>query len=185
MKTAVEHSVYGIITYEESIWTGSRTLYVNGQALEKQSRNTFVLVRDKQTTYFTLKGSYLSGLKLTVDNQTFPIIAGPKWYEVLIVVTMALLYLVWANVPTLVVHLRCHRRCNLRRCFYLLFVSDETAAKPGNEDSHRIEHGSVDLRYYLRSGDALSLRSHVTYHKNQEARHRMCRAVLYSTYQRF
>ncbi len=105
MKTAVEHSVYGIITYEESIWTGSRTLYVNGQALEKQSRNTFVLVRDKQTTYFTLKGSYLSGLKLTVDNQTFPIIAGPKWYEVLIVVTMALLYLVWANVPTLVVHL--------------------------------------------------------------------------------
>ena len=105
MQAAVEHSVYGVILYEENIWIGTKKLFVNGQALEKQSKNTFVLVKDKQPVYFTIKGSYLSGIKLIVDDRTFQIVSGPKWYEVLIVVAMVFLYFLWANIPTLCMYL--------------------------------------------------------------------------------
>ena len=43
MKTAVNDEQYGEILYEESFWTGSKQLTVNGEKLEKLSKNTFSL----------------------------------------------------------------------------------------------------------------------------------------------
>ncbi|MBP3300795.1 MAG: hypothetical protein J6M34_04765 [Clostridia bacterium] len=101
MQATFEHPKYGTVLYDENAWTGAKRLYVNGRLLEKQSKNTFVLVKDKQTVYFTLKGSFISGVKLIVDDRIFPIVTGPKWYEILLVVAIAIFYFVWASIPAL------------------------------------------------------------------------------------
>lgn len=41
MKQVVQNEKLGEIVYEESFWTGKKTVSVNGSQLEKISKNTF------------------------------------------------------------------------------------------------------------------------------------------------
>ncbi len=48
------------ITYTENFWTGKKTISINGQELTKIDKKTYKL----GDTYYTVKGSYLTGVEL-------------------------------------------------------------------------------------------------------------------------
>lgn len=56
MKQTVTHETLGEITYEEGFWLGRKSVYVNGNQLEKTSKNTFKLTDSEN---LTLKGNFL------------------------------------------------------------------------------------------------------------------------------
>jgi hypothetical protein len=43
MKITIQHTTYGEIIYEESIWTGKKELTVNGVKAQKTSKKTFIV----------------------------------------------------------------------------------------------------------------------------------------------
>lgn len=66
MTKNVTHPVYGMITYEENIWSGKKTVSVNGCVLRTMAKNTFVFQEGETPVLATLKGSALTGVSLTV-----------------------------------------------------------------------------------------------------------------------
>ena len=58
------------ITYTESFWTGKKTISINGQELQKIDKKTYKY----GDQYCTLKGSYLSGVELTVGAEKIELI---------------------------------------------------------------------------------------------------------------
>lgn len=99
MKQTIINEVLGEIVYEESPWTGKKSLSVNGKPLDKIDKNTFRLDTGE---YAVIKGSYLMGAKLTIGNETIRLSESVKWYEIAIAVLTFMISLVWGNSPTLV-----------------------------------------------------------------------------------
>lgn len=54
-----------VITYDENFWSGKKTITINGQKLQKVDKKTYKY-KDK---YYTLKGSYLTGVELGIGVQ--------------------------------------------------------------------------------------------------------------------
>ena len=98
MKQIVQHPTYGQILYEESFWTGKKSLTVNGVRAGAVSKKEFML--DGRTV--TLKGSYLSGVTLLCDGAEIEIMAKPKWYELALAFLPLIFIMVWGNNATLV-----------------------------------------------------------------------------------
>ena len=99
MRQTITNEVLGEIVYEESSWTGKKSLFVNGKPLDKINKNTFRLETGE---YAVIKGSYLMGAKLTIGNETIKLSESVKWYEMVIAVLTFMISLVWGNSPTLV-----------------------------------------------------------------------------------
>lgn len=53
------------ISYNENFWTGKKRITINGQELQKISKNTYKY-RD---SHYTVKGSFLTGVEMTNDVQ--------------------------------------------------------------------------------------------------------------------
>lgn len=98
MKKVIQHPELGEITYEESFWTGSKKLFINGEELTKKSRNVFE-TSDGKT--ITLKGNILSGTKAEVDGNTVEIEPATKWYEYVLSFLSFAFVLIWGNVTAL------------------------------------------------------------------------------------
>ena len=75
---------YGTITYEESFWTGKKTLYLEGKELEKYSKNVFIYkdYGGKEIEIIT-KGNVYTGLSLMIDNELIELSPKLKWYEII------------------------------------------------------------------------------------------------------
>lgn len=99
MRQTITNATLGEIVYEESSWTGKKSLSVNGKPLDKIDKNTFRLETGE---YAVIKGSYLRGATLTVGNETIRLSESVKWYEIAIAVLTFMISLVWGNSPTLV-----------------------------------------------------------------------------------
>lgn len=68
-----------IYNYTESIWTGKKTLSVDGVPMEKFNKNEFKIGEE----VFAVKGSFLSGVKLVsrTNPENTIVLAKNKWYE--------------------------------------------------------------------------------------------------------
>lgn len=66
MKRVIEHENYGVIVYEESAWTGKKTLTVNGVVAEKINKHTF---KTENGDVFATHGSVLQGLTLKINDE--------------------------------------------------------------------------------------------------------------------
>ncbi len=97
MKEYIQHPVYGEIVYDENIWTGKKTLTVNGENAKTISKNIFEA--DGKT--LTISGSLLTGIKLFTDDETIEISPKPKWYEITLAVLPLVFLLTWGNSPAL------------------------------------------------------------------------------------
>lgn len=93
MKELVQHQVYGDIVYEESFWTGKKTLTVNGVDAQPVSKKEFMIDGKKAI----IKGSYLTGIDLCVEGDTIEMSPKPKWYEVVIAILPLIFLLTWGN----------------------------------------------------------------------------------------
>ena len=93
---------YGTITYEESFWTGKKTLYLEGKELEKYSKNVFIYkdCGGKEIEIIT-KGNVYTGLSLMIDNELIELSPKLKWYEIIFSLLPFILIMIWGNVPSL------------------------------------------------------------------------------------
>lgn len=77
MQAIVEHPTYGVIVYEESGWTGKKTITFNGLPLTKLNKTTYELPANPATETpaltVSVKGNYMSGVTLTVGDEVIPV----------------------------------------------------------------------------------------------------------------
>lgn len=70
MKVSVQNETFGVLTLDESFWTGKKNLSVNGVALQKSGKNVFEYEQDGQKYTVILKGNFLTGATLWIGDQT-------------------------------------------------------------------------------------------------------------------
>lgn len=90
MQTTVSHPIYGIITYEESFWTGKKIITFDGIPLTKINKTTYqyqALPTDpfaspegdagsaSAPVTVTVKGNYISGVSLVIGDETVTLTA--------------------------------------------------------------------------------------------------------------
>ena len=106
MKYVVNHDVYGEICLEESFWTSKKTVTINGVALNqigkmKYGQRTYEYETEEGKKKVTAKGSFSSGIQLTIDGETIQMGKGAAWYEIAACALMWIVMLVWGIVPSL------------------------------------------------------------------------------------
>ena len=97
MKEFVQHPIYGEIVYNESFWTGKKTLTINGVCAQPVSKKEFTVEGKK----VVIIGSSLMGLKLQIDNDIIEVSPKPKWYEIVFAVLPLIFLLTWGNSTAL------------------------------------------------------------------------------------
>ena len=97
MKESIQHPVYGEIVYNESFWVGKKTLTINGVDAQPISKKEFMIDGKK----IVIKGSYLTGISLYIDNETVEVSPKPKWYEVVLALLPIIFLLTWGNSTAL------------------------------------------------------------------------------------
>ena len=75
MQNTISHPTYGIITYDESFWTGKKTILFDGIPLQKVSKNTYLLPAnpadpESNPVTFTVKGNMVGGVTITNGTET-------------------------------------------------------------------------------------------------------------------
>ena len=93
MKETLQHPVYGEIVYNESAWSGKKTLTVNGVPAQKVSKKVF-LIDGKQAV---IKGNELTGVSLLMEGETIEVSPKAKWYEFVLAILPFVFLLVWGN----------------------------------------------------------------------------------------
>ena len=97
MKEIIQHPVYGEIMYNESIWTGKKALTVNGINAQPISKKEYMINEKKAL----LKGSYLTGISLSIEGDTIQLSPKTKWYEMVFAILPFLFLITWGNNATL------------------------------------------------------------------------------------
>lgn len=107
MQMTTSHPVYGLITCEESFWTGKNTLLFNGIPLQKINKTTFQLPvasvdpfapaeesaeGASEPLMVTVKGSYLTGLTLTVGGEVITLSPKAKALDIVLGLIPAVLF---------------------------------------------------------------------------------------------
>lgn len=98
MKVLIDDEVYGEIFYEESFWTGRKSLTINGVSLLKISKKQF---RMSDGSTATVSGGFLQGACLNVNGETIRLTPKLKWYEIVLCIWPIILTLTWGNIPAL------------------------------------------------------------------------------------
>lgn len=101
MKKVIQNERFGEIVYEESFWTGKKSVAVNGTPLEKLSKNQFRYGEGEAQTVATVQGNTLTGAKLRLYDAVIPLTPTIKWYEIVFPVIIFVFMLVWGNVVEL------------------------------------------------------------------------------------
>jgi hypothetical protein len=102
MKAIINHETYEQIVYDESAWTGKKTLMVNGKYLTKIDKKTFFYSNGQERQYFVLGGNFLKGAFVTVGKDKIQLTPPVKWYEMLLPILVFITLLVWGSSPSLV-----------------------------------------------------------------------------------
>lgn len=93
MKKEFEIENIGAVLYEESFWTGKKTLYVNGKSIYAVSKNEFVYEEEQ----FVINGNFLKGTYLVHNNQNYEIFAKTMWYEYVLALIPIIFDIIWGN----------------------------------------------------------------------------------------
>ena len=102
MRTVVMHPTYGEITYEESLMSGRKTLYVNGSMLVRRKKNEYLLPREDGTEIpVRVKGSFLTGVKALIEGNVVQLTRAAAWYEVLCSLAIFFFVIIWGASPSL------------------------------------------------------------------------------------
>ena len=101
MKASTHHVGYGEIEYNENFWTGKRELTVGGQKLTKKKKNVYTLNSADGDLDCRVKGSFLTGASLYIDQDVIQLSEPCKWYEFFCSVLILAFVLTWGNIPQL------------------------------------------------------------------------------------
>jgi hypothetical protein len=101
MKASTHHVGYGQIEYNENFWTGKRELTVGGQKLLKKKKNVYTFNSETGNLDCRIKGSFLTGATLHIDQDVIQLSESCKWYEIFCSVFIFAFVLIWGNIPDL------------------------------------------------------------------------------------
>ena len=101
MKASTHHVGYGQIEYNENFWTGKRELAIGGQKLLKKTKNVYTFNSETGNLDCRIKGSFLTGATLHIDQDVIQLSESCKWYEIFCSVCIFAFVLIWGNVPSL------------------------------------------------------------------------------------
>ena len=101
MKASVHHVGYGLIEYDENFWTGKREITVGGQKLLKKKKNVYTFNSETGNLDCRIKGSFLTGATLHIDQDVILLSESCKWYEFFCSVLIFAFVMIWGNIPTL------------------------------------------------------------------------------------
>ena len=101
MKASVHHVGYGQIEYDENFWTGKRELNIGGQKLLKKKKNVYMLNDENGELECRIKGSFLTGATLYIEQDVIQLSAPCKWYEICCSALICVFVLTWGNSPSL------------------------------------------------------------------------------------
>lgn len=90
------------VSYEESLWTGKKTLYVNGVACRKVSKTQFAYSDGEKEQFITVNGNSFKGVTLKMEEGEFIVEKKPAWYEYVLSFFALILVITWGNSPALV-----------------------------------------------------------------------------------
>ena len=97
MKEIIQHPVYGEIIYNENVWNGKKVLIVNGVNAQPISKKEY-LINGKKAL---LKGSFLTGSVLYIEDKVIQLSPGAKWYEIVLAIIPFLFLMTWGNSASL------------------------------------------------------------------------------------
>ena len=97
MKKEISHPVYGQIVYEENIWTGKKTVCVNGTPLRQLMKNTYTLPWGATEVPVITKGGFMGGVVLQIESEEIRIFQKPTWYDWALCLLPFLLIVIWGN----------------------------------------------------------------------------------------
>ena len=98
MKEITNDATLGEIVFEESFWTGKKSLTVNGEVLTKVDKKTFRFADGRNAT---IKGSMLFGAKMITGGNEITVSGSLKWFEYVLALVIPVFVMIWGNVPSL------------------------------------------------------------------------------------
>ncbi len=101
MKVLLHDEEIGEILYEESIWTGKKTIYINGKPLEKVNKSTFSMMDGEEKKLVSVRGNIYQGISLVVKGKSLVVSKKPEWYEIAFSILPFAIVIVWGNNATL------------------------------------------------------------------------------------
>jgi hypothetical protein len=101
MKASTHHVGYGQIEYNENFWTGKRELAIGGQKLLKKKKNVYTFNSETGNLDCRIKGSFLTGATLHIDQDVIQLSESCKWYEIFCSALIFAFVLIWGNIPDL------------------------------------------------------------------------------------
>ena len=102
MKACIDHPKYGRIVYEEGIWTGKKTLSVDGFVFEKQTRTKYTCTTEDSYMSAELKGSFMTGVEVRINGgDRITLLRKTQWYEILLAILPFVFVLTWGNSAAL------------------------------------------------------------------------------------
>ena len=93
MREVINNSVYGEIVFDENAFTGKKVLTVNGVEATAVSKKEFLIDGKKAT----LKGNFITGVELLIEDDVVVLSPKPRWYESLISILPFLFVIIWGN----------------------------------------------------------------------------------------
>ncbi len=97
MKKSIIHPSYGEIVYEEGIWSGKKSIFINGTPLQKVKKNEYLLGVGENAVPVTLGGSVMTGVALSIRDEDIWIVPKPTWLDWILSAIPFILILVWGN----------------------------------------------------------------------------------------
>lgn len=80
MKLTVTDKKYGVVEYDESLWTGKKTLTINGKVLHRLKKKVYHYNDGEFSFCATLKGNLLFGINLNINGDVLEMSECLEWY---------------------------------------------------------------------------------------------------------
>ncbi len=97
MKVVVKNEKYGTIEYNESFWTGKKTIYVGGKLLTKKAKNKYAYSSEEGEISVKVNGNTFSGLDLMIMGNRVEIIPKTSVLEYILALIPFIVVLIWGN----------------------------------------------------------------------------------------
>ena len=90
---------FGEINYEENVWTGKKTVTINGVKLTNVKKTTFIYNYNDTSVEVKVSGNIYAGCFLTIQDESYEICAKTAWawYEYVLSILPFILILIWGN----------------------------------------------------------------------------------------
>ncbi len=97
----IRESKFGKITYEESFWSGKKTITIGDITLTNISKTEFEYEQNGEKVKVELIGNFFKGISLKINEEIIEITSKTKWYEATLAIIPFVFVVIWGSIPAL------------------------------------------------------------------------------------